>query len=143
MPRGIVFIVIIINIIIIIRSTGLHYSCGGFETYDKIVQLARPTLPIAFFAQGALFSVSKADIHKRPLSYYQDLLTATETSNDPSVSYFLEWYWYYVLTSNINPCDHVDANAFRFTSYEYTYSHYDFPRRRLHMNEHDRYYYHC
>ena len=116
-------------------------SCGGFESYDKIVQLSRPSLPIAFFAQGAVFSVSKSDIHKRPLSYYQDLMEATSVSNDPSISYFLEWYWYYVLTSNINPCDHVDANAFRFTAYEYAFSHYDFPRRREHMNEQRYYYY--
>ena len=37
---------------------GAPYSCGGFSSYEKIVQLSRPVEPIAFFAQGTSYSTS-------------------------------------------------------------------------------------
>ena len=57
-----------------------------------------------FFSQGATFSVTSKQIRTRPLEDYRLLLREVSKSEDPSAGFFLEWMWYYVLTSDISPC---------------------------------------
>lgn len=92
---------------------------------------------IAYLAQGAIFSVTKENIRKRSLEYYKKLLAAAASNEDPSIGFLLEWYWYYVLTSDNMPCGKSNATAFDFTSFEKIYSTYDFRKRKMyHQQEH-------
>merc|ERR1719341_1630691 len=46
------------------------------------------------FAQGGRFAVSRDRIRSRPVSFYQDLLQAVSTEQNPIEGYFLEAMWY-------------------------------------------------
>lgn len=82
----------------------IDYECSGIGFWKKFIKLPLPRHNIVFFAQGSIFSVSKNDIRKRPKSDYEELLKYMSASVDPSGGYFMEWLWYYMVTSNINPC---------------------------------------
>jgi len=82
----------------------IDYECSGIGFWNKFIKLPLPTHNITFFAQGSIFSVSKQDLLKRPKSDYEELLKYLSISKDPSGGYFMEWLWYYMATSNVNPC---------------------------------------
>jgi hypothetical protein len=82
----------------------VDYECSGLGFWKKFIKLPLPKHNTVFFAQGSIFSVSKSDLRKRPKSDYEELLKYLSTSKDPSGGYFMEWLWYYMATSNVNPC---------------------------------------
>ena len=43
-------------------------------------------------------------IRIRSLEEYKILLAEVSQNEDPSAGFFLEWMWYYLLTSEISPC---------------------------------------
>lgn len=90
------------------------YECSVIGFWNRFIKLPLPQSNIGFFAQGSIFSVSKHDLLKRPKSDYEDLLHHLSISKDPSSGYFMEWLWYYLATSNINPCNSKDEE-FRTT----------------------------
>lgn len=86
------------------ESTVNNASCSGLGFWDRFVNLPRPPSNVAFFSQGSLFAVTRDQIHRRPLEQYQNLLNIVSSSQDPAAGYFLEYMWYYILTSDNSPC---------------------------------------
>ena len=79
-------------------------TCTGTTFWNKFVKLPLPNESTMFFSQGATFSVTAQQIRTRPLEDYKALLREVSQSADPSAGFFLEWMWYYVLTSDVDPC---------------------------------------
>lgn len=79
-------------------------SCSGYSFWDSFIKLPRPRADILFFSQGATFSATAEQIRRRPLKDYKQLLTEVSKNEDPSAGFFLEWMWYYIVTSDISPC---------------------------------------
>ena len=79
-------------------------TCTGYTFWKRFVKLPLPKESTMFFSQGATFSVTSKQIRTRPLEDYRLLLREVSKSEDPSAGFFLEWMWYYVLTSDISPC---------------------------------------
>lgn len=74
-------------------------ACTPTFFWKKYIKLPLPDFNLAWYAQGAVFSVTRADILKRPLSQYRALLKASSLDADPAISFFIEWFWFYLLTS--------------------------------------------
>ena len=89
----------------------VSYECSIIGFWKRFIKLPLPKNNIIFFAQGSIFSVSKHDLLKRPKSDYEDLLHHLSINKDPSSGYFMEWLWYYLATSNTNPCP-INGNEF-------------------------------
>ena len=64
--------------------------------WDKYVLVERPSLKTFRWSHGAIFSVKKELIKKKPLSYYQNLLTTISDSKNPEEGHYLERSWYYI-----------------------------------------------
>ena len=79
-------------------------TCQGYAFWNKFVKLPPPPEDIIYFAQGAVFAATREQIRRRPLSDYVELLKEVEKSVDPSAGFFLEWFWYYIVTSDTAPC---------------------------------------
>jgi hypothetical protein len=79
-------------------------TCQGYSFWDNFIRLPRPNYDTIFFGQGAIFAATREQIQRRPLQDYQRLLQAVSLNEDPSAGFFLEWMWYYVITSDVNPC---------------------------------------
>ena len=79
-------------------------TCSGFSFWNKFIKLPYPKDSILFFSQGAIFSVTSRQVRKRSIEDYKYLLAEVSQNIDPSASFFLEWMWYYVMTSDISPC---------------------------------------
>lgn len=82
----------------------LRSFCSGAGFWNEYVGSQRPPHDVVFFAQGAVFAATRPQILKRSLDYYKRLLAAVSSSSDPAAGYFLEYFWYYVLTSDLSPC---------------------------------------
>lgn len=82
--------------------------------WQKYVHLPLPPHHTIFFAQGSIFSVTAAQIRRRPVDEYRRLLQTVSNSVDPYAGYFLEYLWFYVLTSTASPCP-VAGNEFAFS----------------------------
>lgn len=78
------------------------------------IRLPLPPGRTAFFAQGSVFSITAAQIRRRPLQDYKLLLEAVSRGVDPYAGYYLEYLWFYVLTSQTGPCP--------VSGYEFDYS---------------------
>jgi hypothetical protein len=79
--------------------------------WEKQVQAPRPDFDIVYFAQGARFAASRARIHQRPKSYYEDLLQLVSSENDPCANYLNEWSWHYMIGTPQNAaCKSVEAD---------------------------------
>lgn len=79
--------------------------CSLRAFWDIYVSLRRPEGGVVFFAQGARFSVTREQLMRRPKAQYEAMLATVATSTDPAAGYFLEAFWYYVLTSpHQQPC---------------------------------------
>lgn len=74
-------------------------ECSLAAYWDAYVRLPRPPQQAVWFAQGARFSASASQIRRRPREDYERLLSTVNGSADPSAGYFLEAFWYYVITS--------------------------------------------
>ena len=90
-----------ITVDLIAKYCTLHHeeACSPILFWDKYIKLPRPNFNLAWYAQGAIFSVTRNDIHKRPLSDYKALLIAASKGIDTSTGFFMEYFWYYLLTS--------------------------------------------
>jgi hypothetical protein len=67
-----------------------------FRTY---LQLDLEALGGIIYAPGAVLSVRKECIRRRPLTYYQELLDAVSQHNDPEEAHYLERAWLYIFGS--------------------------------------------
>lgn len=103
-------------------------TCTGFDFWDKFIKLPRPPHDIVFFAQGATFAVTSEQIRRRTLQYYEDLLREVSYSSDPYAGFFLEWFWYYVFTSDTSPCP-VSGDEFIWAEHEPIYKTLDLRQR--------------
>jgi hypothetical protein len=89
--------------------------CSGPGFWDRFVSLPRPPHDVVFFSQGSLFAVTREQILRRPLEQYRLLLKAvSESGPDPATGYFLEYFWWYVVTSEPQPCP-VSGKEFAWT----------------------------
>ena len=79
-------------------------TCTGIAFWHAFIRLPLPPALTVFFSQGAVFAVTANQLRTRPLSDYQALLEHVSHSADPSAGFFLEWLWYYLLTSDLTPC---------------------------------------
>lgn len=132
-------------------------TCSIPLFWDKFIRLQRPYKDIVFFAQvskrllriatrllphlrylvclqGAIFSATAEQIRRRPLSDYRDLLQQCRMSEDPSAGFFMEWFWYYLVTSDIAPCPDVTGSEFEWAARLPYYEHFDFPTRIKYAN---------
>eukprot|EP01038_Epipyxis_sp_PR26KG_P005491 gene5491-7603_t len=73
--------------------------CSGLAFWNKFIRLKIPIHQTIFFTQGALFAVTREQIKRRPYEDYKQLYDEVSKSVDPSAGFFLEWFWYYLLTS--------------------------------------------
>ena len=73
-------------------------------------------------------------IRKRSLEEYKILLAEVSQSEDPSASFFLEWMWYYLLTSEISPCP-VTGHEFDWAKVQPYFKTLELPQRILFSHE--------
>lgn len=52
-----------------------------------------PSLKVSLYSAGAVFSVSREQIHSQPAALYWELLAGTSTDRDAVASYYLEMVW--------------------------------------------------
>jgi hypothetical protein len=110
-------------------------TCSIPTFWDQYIKLGgRPYKDVVFFAQGAVFSASAAQIRRRPLSEYASLLQQCSLSPDTSAGFFMEWLWYYLVTSDRAPCPHVTGHEFDWATKLPYYEHLDFPSRAKFAN---------
>ena len=109
-------------------------TCSGYSFWNKFIKLPYPKETILFFAQGATFSVTDQQIRKRSLEEYKILLAEVSQSEDPSASFFLEWMWYYLLTSEISPCP-VTGHEFDWAKVQPYFKTLELPQRILFSHE--------
>mmetsp|Transcript_93409 Transcript_93409/g.204416 ORF Transcript_93409/g.204416 Transcript_93409/m.204416 type:complete len:495 (-) Transcript_93409:197-1681(-) len=67
--------------------------------WEDFVQLPFPSSEVVHYAQGARFAVSRERLQQRPKAYYQQLLDAVSSEEDPCMNYLFEFVWYYVMGS--------------------------------------------
>ena len=67
---------------------------GGW--WDKYIDIDRPPLNSLIWSHGAIFSVKKEQIKKKPLRYYQNLLNTINDCKNPEEGHYLERSWYYI-----------------------------------------------
>ena len=103
-------------------------TCTGYTFWKRFVKLPLPKGSTMFFSQGATFSVTSKQIRTRPLEDYRLLLREVSKSEDPSAGFFLEWMWYYVLTSDISPCP-LSGHEFDWSLTRLQYKVVPFPER--------------
>lgn len=103
-------------------------TCSGSSFWAAFINLPRPKDDVVFFSQGAVFSATAEQIRRRPLSEYKRLLDTVSKSEDPSAGFFLEWMWYYVVTSDVSPCP-LNGLEFEWAMVSPFYKTMEFPRR--------------
>jgi hypothetical protein len=79
-------------------------DCSLKKYWRKLVKLPMPPNDIIFINQGGVYAVTREQIRKRSKRDYLDLLEEASKNHNPIMSYILEWFWYYIVTSNISPC---------------------------------------
>ena len=79
--------------------------CSPDLFWNKFVKLPRPDFNIIFFAQGARLAVTKQQIRRRPRREYAELMQLVSSDVDPWAGFFLEWFWYPLLTSRLPMCN--------------------------------------
>jgi len=83
--------------------------CFADSFWKSFVKLPPPpTEEYYHWAQGARYAVTREQIRKRPRYEYETLLALVSHHQDPWAGYFLEWFFYPILTSSTShPCSHV------------------------------------
>lgn len=71
------------------RKTTLTFG----DWWDKYIEIDRPPLNTFLWSHGAIFSVKKELIKKKPLSYYQKLLTTINDCKNPEEGHYMERSW--------------------------------------------------
>ena len=100
-------------------------ECSAEAFYRRYIKLPRPPNDVIFYSQGAIFSVTREQIRKRSLDDYKNLLLLVSLSNDTAAGFFLEWFWYYLLTSDYKPCD-TNGNEFVWAASQPIYETFDY-----------------
>lgn len=108
--------------------------CSGPKFWHKFIKLPEPPHGVVFFTQGALFSATAEQIRRRPLDDYKYLLDFASKSNDTSIGFFMEWFWYYLVTSEVAPCN-INGEEFTWALNLPIYESFDFPRRKKFVEE--------
>jgi len=79
-------------------------ACAPNLFWDEYIRVPRPKDDVIFFAQGARLAIPKRFILRRPKYEYQRLLQLVAPHRDPWAGFFLEWFWFPLLTSSNPPC---------------------------------------
>lgn len=103
-------------------------TCSGYTFWKTFIKLPLPQDDVMYFCQGAIFSATAEQIRKRPLEDYKRLLTEVSKSDDTAAGFFLEWMWYYVVTSDISPCP-ISGHEFDWAKKDLSYKELPFPKR--------------
>ena len=85
-------------------------TCSPKLFWDKFIRLPYPPNEFIWYAQGAVFSVTKEQIRSRPRSDYEAILKEASKGEDTSTGFFMEYFWYYLTTSKYHAC-HVDVDG--------------------------------
>ena len=109
-------------------------TCSGYTFWKAFIKLPLPKDHVMFFSQGAIFSATAEQIRKRPLEDYQRLLAEVSKSDDTAAGFFLEWMWYYVVTSDVSPCP-VNGHEFDWALTRKRYKQMEFPKRLEYAEE--------
>ena len=109
-------------------TTEASTTCSGYSFWNTFIKLPLPQDHVLFFCQGAIFSATADQIRKRPLEDYKLLLTEVSKSDDTAAGFFLEWMWYYVVTSDTSPCP-VNGHEFDWAMKDLSYKDLPFPKR--------------
>lgn len=86
-------------------TTTSPYPCSKLTFWKKYIKLPLPPKNFLWYAQGAIFSVTREQIHRRPLDDYKILLNDFNNSNKQYLGFLMEWFWYPLLTSESITCD--------------------------------------
>jgi hypothetical protein len=87
------------------KDTSIPYPCTKLKFWMKYIKLPLPPKNLVWYAQGALFSVTREQIHRRPLEDYKMLLDDFSNSTGNYLGYLMEWFWYPLVTNQYNICD--------------------------------------
>ena len=110
--------------------------CSPESFYYRFVKLPKPPNEVIFLAQGAIFSVTKEQIRRRAKSDYEELLYYASLGEDSAIGYFLEWFWYYILTSDFHPCT-TNGQEFLWAIKQPIYETLGFPIWSKYLNNYD------
>ena len=92
-------------------------TCSPKLFWDKFIKLPYPPRNFIWYAQGAVFSLTKEQIRKRPRSEYEALLKEASKGQDTSSGFFMEYFWYYLVTSATHACRVSGAGADSFAAF--------------------------
>ena len=70
------------------------YSFG--QWWDNFLTIDKPLLTEFKWSHGGIFSIKKNQIKKKPLQYYQKLITTIENHINPEEGHYFERSWYYI-----------------------------------------------
>lgn len=85
--------------------------CTAQDFWRRYIKLPLHSNAIVWYAQGAIFSATRAQIRRRPLADYQALLEAASGHEDSSVGYFMEFFWNVLITHEAQACDQNTPGA--------------------------------
>ena len=86
-------------------TLSLPYPCSKISFWNKYIKLPLPPKNFLYYSQGAIFSATREQIHRRPLSDYKLLLDDFNNSNRGYLGFLMEYYWYPLITSESKTCN--------------------------------------
>jgi len=87
------------------------YPCSKISFWNKYIKLPLPPKMFLYYAQGAVFSATREQIHRRPLNDYKILLNDFINSNKSYLGFLMEYYWYPLITSESITCHEKYYNS--------------------------------
>jgi hypothetical protein len=87
------------------------YPCSKISFWKKYIKLPLPPNNFLWYAQGAIFSATREQIHRRPLEDYKILLDDFNNSTKNYLGFLMEWFWYPLVTSESKPCNEIYYDA--------------------------------
>lgn len=92
------------------ESQGAGSLCSADTFWKTFVRLPPPPADKYYhWVQGARYAVTRNQIRQRPRHEYDALLSLVSHDKDPWAGYFLEWFFYPILTSAVaHPCASSD-----------------------------------
>ena len=88
-----------------LKDTSMPYPCTKMKFWKKYIKLPLPPHDLVFYAQGSLFSVTKEQLHRRPLEDYRNLLDDLTNSSGIYMGLLMEFFWFPLVTSLNTFCD--------------------------------------
>ena len=79
-------------------------TCSKITFWNKYIKLPLPPNDLVYYAQGGLFSVTKEQLHTRPLQDYKLLLDDFTSSKGQYMGILMEFFWFPLVTSQSTFC---------------------------------------